>query len=436
MKLSTGKEVLQQALTLLALTTIMFTSMSMRNALNKQTQVTLTPIKGILMSINIQQAIDSCAAAGGGVVVFQPGTYLTGTLQLKSNVTLQLDKGAIIQGSDQYANYKFDAFIYGKDLTNIVIKGEGTIDGVDCYNPKGEEGFRGPHCIRLINCKNIALRGIHIKNSANWAINCRYCSKGTVDKVTIRGGHDGLHTSFCDNFTVTGCDFRTGDDCFAGNDNRNFLVTNCLVNTSCSGFRFGCLNFTVKHCRIWGPGEFAHRIAKVKRMPTAFVHFSPPDELTKLESGHWLIEDCVVDSVEHFYWYNHKDGLWQTGQPASDITFKNVKATGVQSAFYIMDDTTRRFSLTLENCSFSFLEGNAYKAEEFEGIKILSTDFFYASGFGQICLKNVTLKKNESKVVMRCKLGNKLMMDKVNFITDKGDSPYQLDEIKEIKNNR
>ena len=175
-------------------------------------------------------------------MVFVAGTYLSGGIELKNNVTLQLEKGAVLLGSDKYTDYnpKHDAFIYGENLSNIAIQGEGIIDGVDCYNPKGEEGFRGPHCIRLINCRKIQIRGITVKNSANWAINCRYCSGAAFENVSIRAGHDGLHTRFCENFTVKGCDFRTGDDAFAGNDNRDFVITDCKINTSCKIGRASC----------------------------------------------------------------------------------------------------------------------------------------------------------------------------------------------------
>ncbi len=128
--------------------------------------VSIKPEAGLMTEI-IQKTIDSCTEKGGGVVLFSAGTYLSGGIQLKSKVTLQFEKGAILKGSDKYADYKNDAFIFGKDLSDISIQGEGIIDGVDCYNPKGEEGFRGPHCIRLIGCKNITFRDITIKNSAN-----------------------------------------------------------------------------------------------------------------------------------------------------------------------------------------------------------------------------------------------------------------------------
>lgn len=419
----------------LALTVILlcFIFISMKYPNSRKIQITLSAGQPGLMTLTIQKAIDSCAATGSGVVIFTAGTYLTGGFQLKSNVTLQLEKGAILQGSDKYADYKNDAFILGKDLSDIAILGEGVIDGVDCYNPRGEEGFRGPHCVRLINCKKITLKGFTIKNSANWAINCRYCSYATVDKVSIRGGHDGLHTRFCNNFKVTGCDFRTGDDSFAGNDNRDFIVTNCNVNTSCNGFRMGCYNLTVKDCKFWGPGEYVHKISKRNNMLTAFVHFSPKDESPKLTSGNWLIQNVTIENVDRVYMYNYKNGLWQTGQPVTTVRFERVKAIGVLSAFYIIGDTALKFNMVIKNSSFSFREATVSNANTFEGAKLLSTAFFSASTFNRIELQKVTLQKSGTNPVLNCTSGNSLLLERINFITGNSSIPYTFEKIKEVK---
>jgi hypothetical protein len=395
-------------------------------------EIVLTPESG-LMTEAINAAVDHCFAKGGGTVRFSQGTYLSGTIELKNNVTLFFDKGAVIQGSDKYSDYRNDAFILGKDLSNISIQGEGVIDGVDCYNPKGEEGFRGPHCIRLINCRKIQIRGITIKNSANWAINCRYCSGAVVENVSIRGGHDGLHTRFCDNFTVKGCDFRTGDDAFAGNDNRDFVITDCKINTSCNGFRMGCFNFTVKRCHLWGPGESVHKIQKRNNMLAAFVHFSPKDENPKLESGNWLIEDVTVDNVDQFYVYNFQSGLWQTGQPATSVQFKNIKATNLLGAFNIIGDDDLKFKLKLENSSFTFREGVDYQGDRFEGAKLLSPALFNASSFDKLLLRNVTFNKNGNTPLLNCTSGNSLILDGVTFNTGDSALPYKIDMVRELK---
>jgi len=394
--------------------------------------IVLTPESG-LMTETINAAVDQCSANGGGIVRFSRGTYLSGTIELKSNVTIFFEKGAILQGSDKYSDYRNDAFIFGKDLLNISIQGEGVIDGIDCYNPKGEEGFRGPHCIRLINCRKIQIKGITIKNSANWAINCRYCSGAVVENVSIRAGHDGLHTRFCDNFTVKGCDFRTGDDAFAGNDNRDFEITDCKINTSCNGFRMGCLNFTVKRCQIWGPGESVHKIQKRNNMLAAFVHFSPKDENPKLQSGNWLIEDVTVDNVDQFYVYNFQEGLWQTGQPATSVQFKNIQATKILGAFNIIGDVDLKFNLKIENSSFTFRDGADYQGDRFEGAKLLSPALFNASSFDKLLLRNVTFNKKVDAPILNCTSGNSLILDRVTFNTGGSSLPYKIEMVKEFK---
>lgn len=408
-----------------------------KNAHLGKIRIELAPDGNNLVTQKIQSAIDSCAGNGGGVVVFSSGTYISGGIQLRNKVTLQLEKGALLQGSENYRDYGNDAFIFGKDISDIAISGEGVIDGVDCRNPNGEEGFRGPHCIRLVNCKNILFKDFTVKNSANWAINCRYCSGAGVRNVSIRGGHDGLHTRFCEKFTVSGCDFRTGDDAFAGNDNRDFMVTECKINTSCNGFRMGCLNFTVKNCKFWGPGESVHKIQKRNNMLSAFVHFSPKDENPKLESGNWLIENVTVENVDHFYMYNYQSGLWQTGQPATGIKLNKVRCSGILSAFNIVGDPKTDFDLSVENSSFAFRDGASYSDSlYFEGVKIQSIAMFSARNFGHLSLKHVVLEKQDSVPLLDCSSGSLLVLDDVDFVCNHNPNPLSVQHVKEIRKEK
>ena len=80
----------------------------------------------------IQKAIDAAAAAGGGRVVLPPGKYLSGSISLKSRVTLHIEKDATLLGSTDLAHYRrinFLALVTANDQQNIGITGEGTIDG-------------------------------------------------------------------------------------------------------------------------------------------------------------------------------------------------------------------------------------------------------------------------------------------------------------------
>jgi hypothetical protein len=189
----------------------------------------------------------------------------------------------------------------------------------------------------------------------------------------------------------------------------------------------------VKHCQLWGPGESVHKIQKRNNMLSAFVHFSPKDENPKLECGNWLIEDVTVDNVDQFYVYNFKDGLWQTGQPVTNVSLKNVKVTGVLAAFNIQGDTARKFNLTVENSSFSFREGVDYKGETFEGAKLLSPALFNASSFRKIYLKNVTLTKNGISPMLLGENGSLLIFDQINFISGEKAIPYTIEKIQKLK---
>jgi hypothetical protein len=367
------------------------------------------------MTSSIQEALDRAALEGGGTVKLIAGEYLSGTIELRSGVTIDLAKGAVLKGSDSYADYRNDAFIYGKEVTGISITGSGTIDGADCINPKGEEGFRGPHCIKLNSCRNIVISGITIKNSANWAINCRYCSYGNVTNVTILGGHDGLHTRFCNNFRANGCDFRTGDDCFAGNDNRDFEISDCSINTSCNGFRLGCLNLKVRNCRFWGPGQYVHKSQNRHNMLSAFVHFSPKDEKPQLKSGNWIIEDIIVENVDNFFIYNFSGGLWQTGQPFTNAEFKNIRASGLLRSFYIKGDAGNPAGILIEKSAFSRRPGQAKTPESFEGAKLADTLFFSAGTFGKITLRRTQLSDREKEIIAQFSDGTIAELDKLSL---------------------
>jgi len=359
-----------------------------------------------LITTDIQQAIDSCGKVGGGIVRFPAGKYISGTIELKSNVTLIFEKDAVLTGSDKYSDYRNDAFIFGKDLTGIRIEGSGIIDGVDCYNPNGEEGFRGPHCIKLINCKTIVLKQFTIRNSANWAVNCRYCSNAEITGVTIKGGHDGIHTRFCSGFVISDCDIRTGDDAFAGNDNSNFIVSGCKINSSCNGFRMGCMNLKVLHCTIWGPGEYMHKIQKRNNMLSAFVHFSPKDENPKQKSGNWIIKDVVIRGADNVYIYNFENGLWQTGQPVTNVTCENLIATDILNSFNITGDSAKLFNLQIKHSSFSYRQDQSGNKHLYEGQKFLSPALFNISKFNKLELIDVQINNNGENPLFSCQSGN------------------------------
>ena len=366
---------------------------------------------GRLDSEAIQAAIDAAATAeNGGTVTIPRGEFYSGGIRLQSRVTLNLEQGAVLKGSDDHRDYGpgrwLVALISGENLDRIRITGKGTIDGSDCKNPKGEEGFRGPHGILLRNCSNITIDDVTIKRTGNYAILCRDSQKAVIRRVSIRGGHDGLHAQACRDFKVSHCDVRTGDDCFAGCDNTNFEIADCNINSSCNGFRLGCVDLKVKRCRIWGPGEYQHQVSRRKNMLSAFVHFAPRDRNPKLPSDRWLIEDLTIDNVGFVYGYDIEKGLWQKGQPARRLHFRNIKATRVERPIRVVGDSEKQFELMLEDVSISLREDR-------QDQPVLSV-----SRFGLLDLHNVTLQNSGQKPVIVARDGRKVSIQGVKHVPD------------------
>jgi hypothetical protein len=234
----------------------------------------------------IQSAIDS-AAEKGGTVYFPPGKYVSGTVRLKSFVTLFLDAGAILMGSldnsdyDQYEklNYNscsdrettyFDyALIRGEDAHNIAIGGRGIIDG-----NRTKRG--GPKPIALKRCQQISIRDITMQNAPNYNISMLGCDYVDIEGVTIFNGYaDGIDPDCCRYVRISNCYIESWDDAIVPKASpalgeirptEHLCVTNCVLTTACYALKFGTEssgNFndvTFSNCAIfsrrdkWGRG--------------------------------------------------------------------------------------------------------------------------------------------------------------------------------------
>jgi len=376
----------------------------------------------------LQAAIDACAKEGGGTVRFPKGRFLSGALQIRDNVRLLLEKDAVLQGSDNCQDYGGkaqwgDALISGKNVKNAAFEGPGLIDGSDCRNPKGEEGFRGPHGILLRDCTGIAFKELTLARTGNYAVLCYGSSGLEFRDVSFRGGHDGIHAQGCRKFRVIDCDFRTGDDCLAGCDNEDFEVTGCKINSSCNGFRLGCKGLLVRKCAFWGPGESLHQVSKRKNMLSAFVHFAPTDRKPKLPSDDWLVEDCTVDNVDFLYGYDFERGLWQTGQPAKRLRFRNVNATRVAKPLRVVGDADRQFDLTLDGVSIALREDKQDQPA------------LHLTRFGSLTLRNVTLQNGGKGPVVRARDGRTVRLDRVTCVPANA-APYAMEEVEKTLTDR
>ena len=236
----------------------------------------------------IQAAIDAAAKAGGGTVTLPPGTYLSGSIFVKSNTTLDLEKGATLLGSQHLDDYPMmptrvagiemtwpAALVNVYEQSDAKITGPGTIDGDgkvwwDGYwalrredDPKGlrwaaDYDSRRPRLIQIYKSSNITLSGPLLTRSGFWTVHICYSNNVHVDGITIRnnvGGRgpstDGIDIDSSKNILVEHADISDNDDaiCFkAGRDadglrvNRpteDVIVRDSIVRDGAAAVTFG-----------------------------------------------------------------------------------------------------------------------------------------------------------------------------------------------------
>ena len=211
----------------------------------------------------IQKAIDHCSASGGGRVLVPAGkTFMAGTIFLKSNVELYIERGATLLASGNPTDYTprithrhYLAFITADDADNIAITGGGIIDGsgqqyIDTvlshiYRMKQER----PFTIFLLSCTNVTLHDFLLRDGAVWTVRLSGCEDVVIHAIRILNdlklpNDDAIDLDRCRNVRISNCHIESGDDCIclkaceetAGMGNcENITVTGCtLVSTSCA----------------------------------------------------------------------------------------------------------------------------------------------------------------------------------------------------------
>jgi hypothetical protein len=314
-----------------------------------------------LDTLAINRAIEACAAAGGGGVQFPAGVYLSGTVHLKSRVTLLFEAGAELLGSPVLDHYDalrseggarwHSGLLLGEDVEDVTLQGPGTINGNNVYDIEGEENMRGPHAVLLHHCKRVSVRNLAVKDAANYAMRITDCRRLDVNGLKVTGGWDGINFWQCSDVTIFGCCFQTGDDALAGGYWENVTIDNCLLNSSCNGIRLvgPAKHVLVNSCLIHGPGTYPHRTAR-RTNSLAGVQISP---------GTWyetpgLVDDVQISNVTIAgvrtpFWI----GMMGPGIQLGRIGIHNVTATGAGRVASVIEGMPERpvGSVTLRNVS-------------------------------------------------------------------------------------
>ena len=238
----------------------------------------------------IQHAIDA-AAENGGIVRLRNGDYISGTLVLRSGVCLEVRAGARLLGSTDLRDYPehhakrltvqdtsmgmHQSLIFAEGCRNICLRGGGIIDGQGTPDHfPGEETAQGtpgrPFLIRMIDCANVHIANLTMKNAACWMQNYLNCENLLLEGITVRNhandNNDGMDIDGCRNVIVRHCRVSSGDDalCFKGAGQKELsrvLVEDCDFYSACNAVKVGTdtqgdfRRICIRRCRIGGLAE-------------------------------------------------------------------------------------------------------------------------------------------------------------------------------------
>lgn len=307
----------------------------------------------------INKTIEKAAEEGGGTIYFPAGTYLTATIEMKSNITLHIESGATLRFSDTFEDYlpfvkirwegtvmnTLSPLIYAHDADNLTITGRGTLDGngfkwwaweaetrkilkenggklptknqlqqmweeanqdlevSDYYKGSLERRMFRPPFIQFYECSNIMIENVKIINSPFWTINPAFCDNVVVHGVTINNpdknpkgpNTDGINPTSCRNVRISDCFISVGDDCVTIKSGRD-----------ADGRKYGkaCENITITNCvMLSGHGGVvigSEMSGGVKRVTISNCVFDGTDAGIRLKASRGrggVVEQIRVDNI-------------------------------------------------------------------------------------------------------------------------------------------
>ncbi len=292
----------------------------------------------------IQDAIDDCARNGGGIVSFDPGTYVTGAVFLKTNVHLKIDKGVLILGSENVNDYPEiqtrvagiettwpAALINVIDAKNVAITGAGVVNarGKFCWdmywNMRKEYDKKGLRWIvdydakrvrtfLVQNASDVTLKGITFKNAGFWTVQLLYSTRLTVDGVSIKNnedGHgpstDGIDVDSSSWVLIENCDIDCNDDNICLKSGRDWdglrvnkpaeyiVIRKCLARRGAGLITLGSeTSGGIRH--VLATDLFARNTDNGLRIKSAFTRGGTLEDI--------YFENSVLDSVNNAFQFN------------------------------------------------------------------------------------------------------------------------------------
>ena len=397
----------------------------------------------------IQKTIDACSQAGGGNVVFSANhTFLSGPVELKSNVNIVLETHSVWKANPDESIYRKSAFgknegegmmwIWAKDIENLSFSGHGTIHGngiqfmraelFDSYELKPVTTFDPrPHVLTLIGVKNLSIRDITICEGAYWTVHLIGCDGALIDGINllnnlkIRNG-DGIDIDHSKNVRIANCHITSGDDAICLKNRREFeeygschdiVVTNCVMESRSCTVKIGSENMdsiyhvVIDNCVIKGSNR-GLGIQNRDEGTVTDVVFSNIILDCHLWSDVWWgkAEPIYVTSYPRANG-NHKDANWRfpKGQTVgkcgevSRIYFNNIYATSENGCFIGGDTKDKVRDIYLNNVHLNLKKVTSYDGGVYDKRPCRGEGFIYNKVYGVYVEQATNVEIDDLKVI-------------------------------------
>ena len=406
-------------------------------------------------AVAIQKAIDECNAKGGGQVLFPTGyTFMSGPVELKSNIDIHLEVGATWLANPDESIYNLSAFgenrgegmmwIYAKDIHDLSISGKGTIDGngvafmgkelEDSYElkPLKDSSFDPrPHVLSLFGVNRLSIKDVTIQNGAYWTVHLIGCYDALIDgislknKLKIRNG-DGIDIDHSKKVRIANCFIESGDDCICLKNRREYekygschdiVVTNCVMTGRSCAIKIGSenmdsiYNVLFDNCIITASNR-GLGIQNRDEGTVTNVQFNNMIVDCKYFSDVWWgkAEPIYVTSYPRAVG-NHKDAGWRFPKGAtkgrcgevSEIYFNNVKCYGENGCFIGGDTDDKVNNIYLNNIDITLEKRTDYPGGQYDKRPCVGEGFIQDQAYGvyiesgkNINVSNLNVKVKDS----------------------------------------
>ena len=295
----------------------------------------------------INRAIDTVAANGGGTLIFPAGVYLSGSIRLKSKITLYLDQGSVIEASPNVSDYDkaepnqweqyqdfghshwHNSLIWGDSIHNVAILGPGLIYGKGLTRDEGRDKLPrelGNKSIAIVNSNHITIRDISILHGGHFGILLSGVENATIDNVMIDTNCDGMDIDCCSNVRITDCSVNSPWD--------DAIV---LKTSYCLGYPKATENVTISGCYVTGGFQEGTLLDGTHKKYSKGHPFDyPPDPMGRIKLGtesngdfkNIVITNCVFETCYGLA-LESVDGSNLQDISVSNITMRDLSSAAI-----------------------------------------------------------------------------------------------------------